>query len=83
MSDLIEFSYHKHANSVQLSTIQHHGMFSTGEGGLNTLEGFGQTFTYLPLRPGLAVIIWALITACVMITLCYCHTSIKVGVKTG
>ena len=36
-------------------------LFSTGETVLNMLEGFGQNIPYLPLRPGLAVTIWALI----------------------
>jgi len=37
---------------VQLSALQHHGIVSMIEKGLNMLEGFGQNFSYLPLRPG-------------------------------
>jgi len=58
----LKLSYHKHAIAMQLSTIQHHGIFSTGEGGLNMLEGFGQNFPYLLSQTRLAVTIWALIT---------------------
>jgi len=45
---------------VQLSTIQHHGIFSTSESNLNMFEGFfkvDKKSPYLPLRPDLDVAI--------------------------